>query len=321
MSVTISSALDQILTRHSIASVRNWLRSKGLAYSAGTKADMRKRVEGLIEKGSISVEDVGDGAIDLEEASAKRTFLYSVSNELQNLAVIETQLATLKVPLSDERSLASSPTAKPKLVYAINSPTEFRAKWTELHTNLFADRRTEKFEHKPAPKVVVCILNKETGITQLRYDAPGNKHIHTIGEEPTDKAYYEHYKSQVEAMLGLPLTTIDLHTKLEAILRKVPRVVKTTHVVDETSEGGVNRRTQKQRHKDVRDLSDFPKTDAPGDPVVRTFEEAPVHWLTEPSGEQLKREVYSYIYAAEGMVRFNAHCQESEIAYVLAQLV
>jgi hypothetical protein len=321
MSMTISSALDQILTRHSIASVRNWLRSKGLTYSAATKAAMRKRVEGLIKKGSISVEDVGDGAIDLEEASAKRTFLYSVSNEPQNLAVIDTQLASLKVPLSNERSLASSPTAKPKLVYAINSSTEFRAKWTELHTHLFVNRKTEKFDHKPVPKVVVCILNKQTGIVQLRYDAPSDKHIHTVEAEPNDKAYYGHYKSQVEAMLGLPLTTIDLHSKLESILRKVPRVVKTSYVVDETSEGGVNRRTQKQKNKDVRDLSDFPKTDVSGGSLVRTFEEAPVYWLKEPSSDELKREVYSYIYAAEGMVRFNAHCQESEIAYVLAQLV
>lgn len=56
-------------------------------------------------------------------------------------------------------------------------------------------------------------------------------------------------------------------------------------------------------------------------PTVRTFEEAPIRWLKEMTGDTLQREVFSFIDAAKGLVRFDADCYEEEIDYVLGQLV
>jgi hypothetical protein len=131
--------------------------------------------------------------------------------------------------------------------------------------------------------------------------------------------YYAYFKEQAENLLGHSLEPVDLRMSLEKILKTTPRIVRSSYVVDESEDGGLTKRTQRQHHKDVRDLADWQYITTAK--TVRTFEEAPVRWLNEMTGGHLKREVPTRIYAGDGIINFDADCYEEEIEYVLGQLV
>lgn len=106
---------------------------------------------------------------------------------------------------------------------------------------------------------------------------------------------------------------------MEKVLKTTPRIVRSSYIVDESEDGGLTKRTQRQQNKDVRDLADWQYIVTAN--TVRTFEQAPVWWLPEMSGGSLKRELRTRIYAGEGIITFDADCYEEEIDHVLGQLV
>jgi len=315
-------SLEQIrktIGNYSIASIRNWLKRCDVPHTANTRNEIAERVHNAITKGDITLDGLVAAMIGIEEASSKRTFLYRIPNTPDDIEHISQQLADLKMKLSTERIAASSPTPTTKVVYVINGPEELRVKWTELHKRVKAIRKTREWVEENVPKIIVLIVNKVTGLVQLRYDKPEDEHNHTEEGDSTDHAYFAYFKEQAENLIGHPLEPVELRSSLEAILKAEPRVVRTSYTVDESSDGGYTQRAQKQKNRDVRDLAEWQYVLK--DKTVRTFEEAPVKWLKEMSQASLNREVYSYIDAANGMVRFDADCYEEEIEYVLGKLV
>ncbi|WP_172838360.1 hypothetical protein [Terriglobus roseus] len=280
---------------------------------------MTTKVHDLVDKEKLTEDDLIEGAIGIEEASAKRVYLYRISTSAADLEKIDAQLEALQIPLSTERTPSVSPTKKPKMMYALNDPTALRVKWNEQHIRTKVDKKNERFDPVPEPKIVVLVVDKKTGLVQIRYDKPGDKHIHEIDGEPKAQAYFDYYREQAENLLGLPLEPIELRTGLEKTLKMVPPVVTVAHVVDEDEEGIQSKRTQKKIGKDLRDTKAW--NQMMQDPMVRTYEEAPLRWKHGMTGGKLTREVFSNVDAANGQVRFDAHCSEEEIDYVLAQLV
>jgi hypothetical protein len=311
--------IKKVLGSYSIASIRNWLKRCELPSSANSRDEIAERVHGLIEKGSLTLAGLVAAMIGIEEASSKRTFLYSIPHSASDLAKINKQLADLKVTVSNERIPSSDPKPTTKVVYVINGPDELRVKWNEMHKRVKAVRKTRTFSEINVPKVIVLIVNKKTGLVQLRCDNPEDEHLHLVNKEPTDEAYYQYFKEQAENLTGHPLEPVELRGSLEKVLKTTPRIVKTSYAVDESDDGGYTKRAQRQKNKDVRDLADWKYIMK--NETVRTFEEAPLRWLKEMSNDKLKREVFSYIDATTSLVRFDADCYEEEIDYVLGHLV
>lgn len=176
-----NTSVDRVRTimgNFSVDSVRNWLKRCELPSSANSRAELIAKVHGFIEQGKLTEDGLSAAIVGIEEASAKRTFLYRIPVDPGSLTRIDKQLADLKVPVSEFAVRATHPTQRPKLVYVINNPDELRAKWTELQTRVVAIRKMRKWEETPVPKVIVLIANKKTGVVQLRCDKPEDEHIH-----------------------------------------------------------------------------------------------------------------------------------------------
>ena len=284
-----------------------------------SREEMVTKVHELLGKHKITVEGLIEACIGIEEASSKRTFLYRIPHTAADLSKIDQQLKALEVPLSPERTPSVSPTATSKLIYAVNNESWFRAKWNELHIRVTADKKHRAFVDTKEPKIIVLLVDKETGVVQLRYDKPADKHSHTIENEPSDQAYFDYYREKAENLLGLPFEPIDFRIGLEAVLKTEPRIVRTNYTVDDAEDGTHTKRTQKNAGKDIRDTAEWKRI--ANDKMIRTFEEAPLRWIPGVSDGQLKRELFSYVDAANGFVRFDADCYEDEIDYVLSRLV
>jgi len=309
----------QILGQYSIAPIRNWLKRVELPHAMNTRDEMVEKVHKLLEKGEITEAGLIEASIGIEEASSKRTFLYRIPYTAKDLSKIDKQLTDLKLPLSPERTPSVAPTMTPKLVYLMNDSSSLRAKWNEEHIRVTPDKRTQTFSKTNHPKTIVLVVDKKTGEVQLRYDKPDDEHSHTVENEPSDDAYFESYKEKAENMIGLALEPIDLRPGLEKVLKTEPRIVRTSYTIDDAEDGAHTKRTQKKTGKDIRDTGEWIRIAK--DTTIRTFEEAPLWWLPKMSNGMLQREMFSYVDAANGFVRFDADCYEDEIDYVLSKLV
>lgn len=311
--------IKKILGKYSIASVRSWLIRRKLPHTMSSRSAMVERVYNLVEAGKLTEDDVIEGSIGIEEASSKLVYLYRISTDAASLAKIDKQVADLKVQLSSERTPSVSPTSQSKLQYAINDAKSLRIKWNEMHVHIRPNKRLRKFVESNVPKIIVLVAEKKTGIVQIRYDKPGDKHSHEEEGKSAAKAYFDYYLKQAENMMGISLEPLDFRTGLESVLKKVPLVVEVEHFVDDDADGVHSARTQTKAGKDIRETKVWKNITS--DPTVRTFEEAPLRWKPEFTGGKLTRKVGSYANATKGHVRFDAHCNEDEIEYVLSQLV
>jgi hypothetical protein len=318
-SVPTLTQIKKIIGKYSIASVRSWLKRRKLPHTMNSRDAMAERVHKLVEAGKLTEDDVLEGAIGIEEASSKLVFLYRIPTDAAALQKIDKQLADLKVQLSTERTPSVSPSPQSKLQYAINSTGTLRMKWNEIHVHIRPNKKLRRFVDSDVPKIIVLIADKKTGVVQIRCDKPGDKHNHEEDGKSAAKAYFDYYLNQAENMLGLPLEPLDFRTGLESILKKVPHVVDVEHFVDDDADGVHTARTQTKAGKDIRETKVWQAIKS--DPTVRTFEEAPLVWKPELTNGKLTRNVGSYANGTKGHVRFDAHCNEDEIEYVLSQLV
>lgn len=151
--VPSKSKVAQILGKYSIASVRSWLRRKELSATMNSRDAMTTAVHGLVEKKKLTEDDLIEGAIGIEEASAKRVYLYRIETAASDVQKIDDQWVALKVPLVTERTPSVNPSPTSKMQYAVNTSAIFRAKWNEQHTRVKVDKKHQKFIPVKEPKI------------------------------------------------------------------------------------------------------------------------------------------------------------------------
>ena len=312
--------IAKILGKYSIASVRTWLKSQKLTHTANSRADLTKKVYGLVEKGKVELDTLIEGLIGIEEAASKVVHVFTIVPTKAHLTAIDKQLKDLGVPFSDERAPAAEVTFKPKLVYAINTDSTLRVKWAEKQTRVTVNRRIREFKEVSLSRLVVFVLDKATGLAQLRYDKPFTVHSHKIDGLTTDQAYFDHFREAAENMIGLPLNPKDLRSGLRNVLLQDPPIVIPVTVDHFGEDGGTNRSGHLKRGGDPRKTDDWKRMHGTGK-QDRTYEGAPMRWIPEMTNGKLSRPVFSAVDGKEGSVRFDADCHEAELEYVLAKLV
>ena len=308
-----------LLGPFSLSSVQMWLRLQKLTYSASTRGEIAKRVHDAIKKGHLTFQDVVDGLIGIEESRSKTVHLVCVKDAKHLAQKVDKQLTDLGTKLSSSRSLATVQSPTPKMIYAVNTHKEFRMKWGEVQTRATFDRKNLDVKKESIPVIFVFVLDKATGLGQLRYEPPEMVHSHLINGAPTKQAYLNFYREKCENMTGLSFEPLVMRDRLREILLKQPPVVVpiTIATIAEDMQTLVygSRSTA-----DPRSLKDF-KADMKDDAQPRTFEMAPVRWQHATTNYKLYRDLWCRIDAPEGTIRFDADCTEGEVDYVISQLV
>ncbi len=320
--VTKPTTLPQIqmlLGPFSVSSVQMWLRMQKLTYSASTREEIAKRVHDAIQKGNLTLQAVIEGLIGIEESRSKTVHLVRVSETKHLAQKVDKQLTDLGTKLLPSRILATVQSSTTKMIYAINTQKEFRMKWGEVQTRATFDRKKLEVVKKSIPIIFVFVLDKVTGLAQLRYEPVEMVHSHTVNDVPTKQAYLNFYREKCENMTGLSLEPIELRHRLREILLKQPPVVVPVTIAT-IAEDQQTLVYGSRSSADPRSLKDF-KADMQADAQSRTFEKAPVRWQHATTNYNLYRDLWCNIDAQEGTIRFDADCTEGEVNYVISQLV
>ena len=184
-----------------------------LTYSASTREEIAKRVHDAIQKGNLTLQAVTDGLIGIEESRSKMVHLVRVSETKHFAQKVDKQLTDLGTKLSPSRILATVQSSTPKMLYAINTQKEFRMKWGEVQTRATFDRKKLEVVKKAIPVIFVFVLNKVTGLAQLRYEPVEMVHSHTVNDVPTKQAFLNFYREKCENMTGLSFEPVEEESK------------------------------------------------------------------------------------------------------------
>jgi hypothetical protein len=308
-----------LLGPFSTSSIQIWLRMRKLPYSGTSKEEVAKRVHSAIEKDELTLSAFVEGLIGIEESRSKTVHLVRVNDEKNFASKIDKQLADLKTTLSPSRILATVKSTTPKIIYAINNHKQFRMKWGEVQTRAIFNKKNLDVDKKSIPVIFVFVLDKVTGIGQLRYESPEVVHSHKVNGAIKNQAYFDFYKEKCENMTGLSFEPVILRSRLREILLKQPPVVLPVSMATI----GEDQQTViygSRSSADPRTLKDF-KAAMEKDAQPRTFEKAPIRWQHKTTNYKLYRDLWCGIDAPEGIVRFDADCTEAEVDYVISQFV
>jgi len=311
--------IQMLLGPFSSASVQMWLRMQKQTHSASTRGEIAKRVFDAIQKGSLTLRAVTDGLIGIEESRSKTVHLVRASEAKHIAQRIDKQLSDLGTKLSLSRTLATVHSPTPKMIYAVNTPNEFRMKWGEVQTRATFDRKNLDIVKKSVPVLFVFVLNKTTGLGQLRYDSPQMVHSHQVNGVVKQQAFFDFYREKCENMTGLSFEPAVLRERLREILLKQPPVVVPVTIATIAEDDGTIVYGSRSG-ADPRSRKDF-KADMKEDAQLRTFEKSPLRWEHGATNYKLYRDLYCSIDASGGTVHFDAHCTEDEVEYVISQLV
>jgi hypothetical protein len=308
-----------LLGPFSLSSVQMWLRMQKLTHSASTRGEIAKRVHDAIQKGHLTFQAVLDGLIGIEESRSKTVHLVRVKDTKHFAQKVDKQLTDLGTKLSSSRSLSTVQSPTPKMIYAINTHKEFRMKWGEVQTRATFDRKNLEVKKESIPVIFVFILNKVTGLGQLRYEPPEVVHSHTVDGVATKQSYLNFYREKCENMTGLSFEPVVMRDRLREILLKQPPVVMPVTIAT-IAEDEQTLIYGSHSGADPRTLKDF-KADMKEDAQPRTFEKAPMRWQHATTNYKLYRDLWCHIDASEGIIRVDADCTEGEVDYVISQLV
>jgi hypothetical protein len=272
-----------------------------------------------IKKGHQTFQSVVDGLIGIEESQSKTVHLVRVNDTKHFAQKVDKQLTDLGITLSSSRILSKVQSTTPEMIYALNTHKQFRMKWGEVQTRATFDRKNLTVVKKPIPVTFVFVLDKITGLGQLRYEAPEVVHSHTVNGVAMKQAYLNFYREKCENMTGLSFEPVVLRERLREILLKQPPVVIPVTIAT-IAEDQQTLLYGSRSEADPRTLRDF-KADMQEDAQPRTFEKAPVRWQHKTTNYKLYRDLWCRIDASEGTIHFDADCTEAEVDYVISQLV
>lgn len=314
-------AIETAIADISIAALRSWLKSQGLPHTANTREQLVNRLLKLFEKGKLSDTEFENGLISIEEASAKRVTLYSVSGDdrasFGEREALSRRVRRLGISLSGKPKRAPHRPPEPSLVYMTHNSQQIRAKWAETQVRVKFDLATTRFTKEKTTKTIVLVADNETGIVQLRYDKPEHIHSHRdSSNQPDDTLYTAYYFNQATQVLGTHLIPLDLRGALRSLVETEPRVVR---VEAKDFRTGSNSRVRFASRGDVRDDDDWKAMHAEGGKLW-AYDREFVHWLPERSDGKLTRQVFTAIDARTGRLRVEADCHEGELEYAISKI-
>lgn len=321
MNGRLETQIERLTGDISIAAIGSWLKMHGLPHSAPSREVINARLVRLIKKGRLSLDELIEGAIDLEEASSKRVILYDLpvdgGRARFERRVLQQRATRLNAAVSGAICISPDPPAQPTLVYLAFSADWVRAKYVEAQQDIEPDLAHQRLRLVTVKKLVVAIADRQTGILQVRLDAPAEVHSHTNREgRPSGSLYRDFYVGEVSRLYGCRLEPIDLRPILRALSEAEPRLLELSLGKVRT---GYNSRMRVSNPIDIRDDPTWQAAYRQGGAEM-AYEQCAGKWFAGASRGQLTRDIFTDIKATDGTLRFLADCLDSEIEYAISKI-
>ena len=317
VSAALLKEIEGLTDGVAIAAIRAWLKSRQLESSAGSKTAIAQRLAANVASGKLTIGEVKDFLIGVEESAAKRVYLFRISDQNSKFK-LKSALVEADIPLEERRLASPKTVSKPKAIYATVDGNRVRVKWAEMHTALSIDPADDSIRHTQFLKSIVLTADLSEGTCEIRYDKPERKHPHAKGPGiHNPDLYVDAYVSKASTLLGCTLTKSELRPVLKKLVTKVPRIIRLHR--DEHTNQFNNAHKTVSHGGDVRDDEDWIAMHK-NSGQSWAYDAHSFHWLPSPDKRSLARELFSHIDADQAMIRFKADCNDDEISYAVKKI-
>lgn len=295
--------LKQGLSAASRVVVEQYLRYKKLTGVGDSKTNIGKRLIEHVEKGRLSFTEAAKAVIDFQEFSNKTVCLYTMNPA--KAASVKERLT--KVVDSWEKATIVQRPGGPLVSYSIINGDVVHVSFAEPHQKPHADYQAREITTVEVTKVIVLEANLKTGAALIRFDPPELLVPHDGGRY----AYFKFYEQRAGAILGGPLTSVDLTPALGALTGS--KLFHTPYGQTRTDDGKLSIAAE----IDYREMGVYPAIQ----PEIAVTVKGRYIWLCSqaPNGAIL-RDVPTEIDGPAGYVRFTKDVLSTEVEYVLGQV-
>lgn len=313
--------LESIIGHVSQRAAKHWLKVSGLEYTATNTDEFYARLLNLIKQNKLNLEQLKQAALEIEESGGKRIYLRKITilNRLKSRAAFSKYIKRLGIALATKPDVSIKTPKSPILNYVYWSENEIRVKFSETHKNFVINYTAPRLSEELSTKFAIAIVDLATGFTQIRLDAPGERHPHVDKDtlEPSNRLYEEYYFAEFRKILGdQHLELYDLDEAAQWLLETVPRVYRLNRADDRT---GANSRNTFRNPRDVRDDLVY-QAASTADPSSRVIEDLHGYWIPEQSNGELQRELFMELKLRTRKMRFFADCLRSEVDYAIRRI-
>jgi hypothetical protein len=308
-----------------ISAVSNWLRLHGKPHTKASPLQFYKKINKWITDGDITMDDLQQVVLDIEENGGKKVFLKVVLGELpQNKDAFDQLLIASGVPVvaRKRRSVKSGTgTTLNHMIWieAVNEkPPYIVIKFSEMQENIKFDPETEEIERIPKPTFVVVKIDVVTGFAEFRFDPPARIHQHKDGEGNSNTTVYENYYYD---LVNLYLRGVDYeYFALDDVAEHLVehgRDFFRIHREQTTTTGNV-----KQTYVSLGDVRDSPARTGAVDADGRNwiYDDITGYWKSNASGGALIADLYMRMLKAEGSLKFERDCLGIELDYAVQKI-
>jgi hypothetical protein len=314
MNKELRAQIERTLRDASIASVRSWVRAQGKRLGARTREKMIDRVTALIEKSELTLKDLDEAIVGIEEAGGKLIFLFEFQ-EACSASAVKARIAKMGISLSSARILAKPIRSGSAVTYALLDGDRLRIKWTEIHRKPKMDLEADTVVYDDVKKVIVLTADLKRKLVEIRYDRPETLHPHSSGAG-SKEAYFNYYRKLVEDALGVKLSASELQKALKRLIEMSPTPVRLHRGGHTNTRNNYFSGIVRGVGKDIREDDEYKAMYAKGGKAW-AYEDQSFYWRPDQSRGKLNREVFSHVNTFDSSVRVDADCWDAEVDYAV----
>ncbi|WP_075342465.1 hypothetical protein [Tenacibaculum agarivorans] len=316
----IQSEIEQLVNLVPISSISSWLKTHDKPHSHSSKSNFIKNLVKWVKKGDISLKDIEDAVIDVEENGGKKIKLKLIKNF--DLSKLKKHLNSKGVSFSktDKLSLPSNVPSKLNYIYLDEEKQILKIKWSETQESAEIDYQKKSIEAKKKIIFVIVVIDVETGFTQIRYDTPQDMHSYiNEKEKKKDSLYEEHYLKELKKMLPVTFKLEDYYIGdlMDYILKKERKKFRIENENVKISQGS------KQRYSrvggDIRDLEARQGAEI-NDGSNWVVDNLTGYWINEESQGKLVRDLFMRMSKVDSAINFHRDCLSQELNYAIDEI-
>lgn len=307
-----------------ISAFHSWFVENGKSVSMRT--NFFDNLEEALKAQSISLEDINNALAELEENSDKKIhLLQAVAFETMNedkKKILSHLQRNFGIDPSKKVGTRINPRRSPTFNYMGWTDDQVKIKYSELHHDVEMDLENDKIIKIPKKVAVIFIIDLKDGFTQIRYDNPGQYHIHKNDIGKITEGAFENYYMDLLVKLFPDTLFHDMNLNKVANRIAAKEKVKFRMKKEVTTITGNGKQTfvSGSIDFDVRDLPEHNAAVATEASKTWLTEDLTGYWLAEQSAGELKRNLFMRISRKVSEIRVQRGCLEKELNYGLRQI-
>lgn len=326
MNQNIDAEIKKIIGHLHIGAVRNWLKNTGLPHYAKDNDEFMDRLKLWIKNGEISIDDLKNAALEIEENCGKKIYLFNLTG-LENFKKkdnYEKYLSEKNIELSGNPNISiwNSPKGVLHYIYMEEGTNPFiKMKFWEIHEDIEIDYETATISSTKKPRFIVALVDLNTGFTQIRFDKPGNRHPHKDNKgRSSETKYINDYIEKIADYTGCSsYSSIDLRPVLRKLTNMDPVIFKINR--EETTVS--NNAKQTYALAPCFDVRHLTERNAAANTNINNWipEDISGYWLAALSGGKLTKDFFMRISGRFNMISFSRNCLAKELDYAIGKII